>query len=487
VQNSSLKSKTINALIWNSIQRFGVLLLSFLCNLVLARLLSPSDFGSIAMLSLFIELSRIFIDSGFGAAIIQKKNITQKDLSTIFFWNLTVSVILVIILYFSAPAIAEFYQIPLLEDILRIQSISLIINSFCIIQTCKLTKELKFKILSVRGIFSALAGSLIAIVMAFFNYGVWSLVAKELIAGIVSVFLLWAIVKWRPVLIFSWTSFKELFSYGSKLLLSSLINTLYMNIQTLVIGRFFSAKDLGYYSQANKLESLSATSLTTIVGQVTFPVFSSISDDYERLKDVVRKNMKTINFMAFPLLIFLIIIAKPLIVFLFTDKWLNSVPFFQILCINGMLSPLNTANTQIFKAIGRSDIYFKLQLIKRIVGIGIILYSVQFGIMAMMWATAIVSYVFYAINLYFTHRYFIYSVSEQLKDIIPIFIVSLLSGGITYFLLFQINLANIMTLLTGIVLFSAFYIGLSHICKIDGLKYIYLIIKENLWRKVKRS
>jgi O-antigen/teichoic acid export membrane protein len=485
--NSSLRSKTINALIWNSIQRFGVLLLSFLCNLVLARLLSPSDFGSIAMLSLFVGLSRVFIDSGFGAAIIQKKNITQKDLSTIFFWNLAVSIISVIILYFSAPAIAKFYQIPLLKDILRIQSISLIINSFCIVQTCKLIKELKFKILSVRGLFSTLAGSLVAITMAFLDYNVWSLVAKELIASTVSVLLLWKIAKWRPVFIFSWTSFKELFSYGSKLLLSSLVNTLYTNIQTLVIGRVFSVKDLGYYAQANKLESLSATSLTSIVGQVTFPVFSSISDDYERLKNVVRKNMKTINFIAFPLLTFLIVIAKPLIVFFFTDKWLNSVPFFQILCINGMLSPLNTANAEIFKAIGRSDIYFRLQLIQGIVGTGIIMYSVQFGIMAMMWAIAIVSYVFYSINLYFTHRYFIYSVSEQLKDIIPIFIVSLLSGGITYLLLFQINMANVMVLLTGTVLFSVFYIGLSHICKIDGLKYIYLIIKENLWGKVKRS
>ena len=469
----NLKQKAMAATIWSGLETYGVLSMVFLINVILARLLSPDDYGTIGLLLLFIALSRVFIDGGFSSAIIQRKNITQVDLSTVFFWNLSVSLILVIILYFSAPAIANFYNIPLLKDLLRVQSISLIIGAFSLVQISKLTKELKFKTLAMPSMISTVIGAMVGISMAYSGYGVWSLVGKELATRILHVTILWLITRWKPSLIFSWRSFRSLFSFSFKITLTTFTFTLYDNIQTLIIGKVFSVGQLGYYIQAKKLETTSAQSLSSTVGRVTFPLYSSISDDLEGMKYVVRKTLKVISFIIFPMMTLLIIIAQPLIVFLFSDKWIAAVPFFQILCVTGICTVLAQGNMQIFKALGKSGLLFKIQIVMRSVALILILFSIKYGIWALMWCIALNSILFYTIHIYYTQKYFIYSAKEQLQDIVPALFTSLIAGILSHILIVYIaEFSNFLQILLTSLSFACIYFALAYILKIDILNYL---------------
>ena len=289
MSDRTLRQETVSSMIWNAIQRFGTMLLSFVSNLVLARLLLPEDFGCIGMLTIFIALSQTFIDGGFGAALIQKQNTTQKDYSTIFYWNLFVSLLFFIIMLVAAPSIADFYDMPSLCNVLRGMSFVLLINGFLVIQTTILTKKLAFKILAKINLIGTFVGVVISIIAAYFGMGVWSLVIKTVITSVVTGILLWTLNSWRPSLQFSWSSFKSLFNFGGLMLLSSLLNTIFENLQGLVIGKVYTAKDLGYYTQARKIDEIPSWSITQIVTQVSFPVFSKISDNLGSLKNAVKK------------------------------------------------------------------------------------------------------------------------------------------------------------------------------------------------------
>ncbi|MFA5528140.1 MAG: lipopolysaccharide biosynthesis protein, partial [Peptostreptococcales bacterium] len=331
--SSNLKQRTIIGMIWSSIGKFGTLGLSFISNLVLARILMPEDFGYIGMLTIFIAISQVFISGGLGSALIQKKEATHIDYTTVFYWNLIVSLFFIAILFFSAQSIANFYNMPLLKDILRLLSIILIINSFSLVPSIYLQKHLRFKELSTRNIIASLVGVAVAITMALNGYGVWSLVFSNLSSGFASVILLWRLSPWRPTFEFSFYSLKKLFNFGGLMLLSSLVETIYTNIQGLIIGKAFSAQALGYYSQARKLEEIPTDALSSIVNQVSFPVFSQLQDNIELLRSGVRKNIKAISFLNFSLMVLMIVIARPLFLFLYTDKWEISISYFQILCI----------------------------------------------------------------------------------------------------------------------------------------------------------
>ena len=274
---SNLKQKTISSMIWNAIQRFGTMILSFISNIVLAWILVPEDFGCIGMLSIFIAVSEVFIDGGFGSALIQKKGATQEDFSTIFYWNLFVSAILFLALQLFSPVVATFYHMPELTNILRVTSVVLIINGFSVIQTTMLTKALSFKLLAKINVISTFVGVVVSILAAMIGLGVWSLVIKTLLSALLAAILLWTLNKWRPSLVFSTKSFKDLFGFGGLMLVSSLLNTLFENIQGLVIGRVYTPADLGYYSQAKKLDDIPSKSISQIVTQVSFPAFSKSS------------------------------------------------------------------------------------------------------------------------------------------------------------------------------------------------------------------
>lgn len=478
---TDLKQKTITGMIWSGIGRVGTVGISFISNIVLARLLMPDDFGCIGMLYVFIAISGIFISGGFGQALIQKKNPTHLDYTTVFYWNLAMSILFYIILFFSAPAIAHFYKIPLLKDVLRVQSVVLFIQSFSIVQSNQLQKQLRFKELSTRNIVSALSGMIIAIVMAFCGCGVWSLVASALLSATVSVILLWKMSSWRPTLEFSFQSLKELFNFGGLMLLSNLVETIYTNIQSLIIGRWYSAKDLGYYSQAKKLEEVPTNSLSAIVNEVSFPIFSALQDDKTALLTGVRKNVKAITYLNFPLMVMMIVIAQPLINLLYGAKWLTSAPYFQILCVSSMIYTLNTLNTNVIKSLGKSGIYLMVQLSKRLIGIGLIVAGIQlWGLNGLLWAVASVGYISFFINAAVNGRLINYGIFKQIRDIGLCYVVAAAIGVITYFVGNLLPVHDYIVMAIQIILYIALYWSASVLFKFEGYNTYVDIIKSKL-------
>lgn len=465
-------------MIWSGIGRMGTVGISFISNLVLARLLVPDDFGCIGMLYVFIAISSVFISGGLGQALIQKKNPTHIDYTTVFYWNLVMSVIFYVILFFTAPAISNFYNIPLLKQVLRVQSIILLIQSFSIVQSNQLQKQLRFKELSARNILSALVGMIVAIIMAFSGCGVWSLVASTLTQGVVSVILLWKMSSWRPTWEFSFKTLGELFNFGGLMLLSSLVETIYTNLQSLIIGKLYNAKSLGYYAQARKLEEVPTNSLSAVVNEVSFPVFSALQDDKKALVAGVRKNVKAITYLNFPLMVLMMVIAEPLIVFLYGEKWLPSVPYFQILCVSSMIYTLNTLNTNVIKSLGRSGIFFIVQLSKRLIGIGLIVWGVRFGIMGLLWAVASVGYISFFINAIVNGRLVNYGLFKQIKDVGLCYVTAAGIGVAVFFLGKCLPIHPYLLMVVQAVLYIGIYWGVSVLFKFDGYLTYVSILKE---------
>lgn len=367
--SNSLGQKTITGMLWSSVQRFGTILISFMSNIILARLLTPDDYGCIGMLMIFLALASTFIDGGLGSALIQKKEPTEEDYSTIFYWNLIISIILYIFLYISAPLVAQFYGIPLLSSILKVQGIVLITNSLSIIQLNRLKKQLEFKKIATISIVSAVLSVVIAIILAYRGWGVWSLVIQQLFVSFFNTVLLWVYGQWVPLFIFSKKSFKELFNFGSFILLSNLVNTFCNNIQGLLIGKFFAPATMGLYSQARKLEEIASTSFSSVVDQVSYPVLAKVQNDRILFVSMLKKLIISLAYISFPMMIVLILIAEPLITLLYSDKWIECVPYFRILCVAGVAICLQGVNYYGVAAIGKSNELFIWTLVKRFLGI----------------------------------------------------------------------------------------------------------------------
>ncbi|HHT52830.1 MAG: lipopolysaccharide biosynthesis protein [Bacteroidales bacterium] len=485
----SLKQHTIAGMVWSSIGKFGTLGISFLSNIILARILMPEDFGMIGMLYIFLAISQTFINGGLGTALVQRKEPTHIDYSTVFYWNLSFAIFFVIILYFTSPLIAQFYRMAELKNILRVQSIILIINSFSLVPATYLQKNLRFKELSVRNIIAALIGMIAAVSMAYSGFGVWSLVYSNLLAGVASVILLWRMSSWRPTWEFSFESLKSLFSFGGLILLSTLVETIYVNIQGLIIGKAFSATKLGYYTQAKKLEEVPSASLSSIVNEVSFPVFSKLQDDRQILKRGVQKSIKSVVYLNFPLMVLLIVIAHPLFILLYTAKWETSVPYFQILCLGSMLYTLNTVNTNVIKSLGKGNIYFILQFSKRLIGVVCILLSVRFGIEAMLWTIMAMQYVFFFVNAVVNGKLIGYGLWEQIKDVIGSYLLAAVAGVVVYFALHGTPLNEYLIMIMQIILFALIYFGASALLKMEGFltyKEIIMNVVRSKFKKFKK-
>lgn len=480
----SLKERAISGMVWSSVQKFGTISISFIANLILARLLLPADFGSIGMLIVFIALSDTLIDGGFGSALIQKKTPTNTDYSTVFYWNILLAVFLYLFLFLASPYIADFYSIIELSDLLRVLGAILLINSFNIIQTNILIKQLRFKVLAKRDLISTTIGSIIGVSLAYNDFGAWSLVASILVSGVIKSILLWTTCRWRPQPIFSWDSFKSLFRFGSFMFMSNMTEKLFTHLHALIIGKVFSASSLGYFTQASKLESVPASSLSAIVNQVTFPIFSSLQDDLERVRNAVRKNLKAIVFINFPLMVLLIVVAKPLIIILYTDKWLESVPIFQILCVAAMLHYSNTLNTNVIKSAGLGKLFFKLQLMKRAIALVVLIIGLQFGFLGMIWSVVVYNYIYFFINAYYSGRIIRYGIGNQLKDSATEFFNSIISGILTYLLFEYLEFNIYLDLLLQISVYSVLYLMFSFLFKVEGL-FIYKEVLVNFWVKRK--
>ena len=479
----NLKEKTVSGMMWGAVGKVGTLTINFLSNLVLARLLMPEDFDCIGMLAIFLAVSNIFIQGGLGTALIQKKNPTKLDYSTVFYWNLVFAVVFYVILFAIAPAVARFYGLPILQPMLRVQSSVLIIQSFAIVQITQLQKRMDFRALAIRNMAAALAGTLIAIPMAFHGYGAWSLVASAILAAIVNVLLLWKMSDWRPSLEFSFASLKQLFSFGGLMLLSSLAETLYTNLQGLIIGKRFPAGNLGYYMQAKKLEEVPVTGLSSIVNDVTFPAFAKLQDDPDRLLEGMRKSTKALSFVNFPMMILLMIIALPLITLLYGAKWETSAPYFQILCISGLIYTINTLNTNVIKALGKGKIYFAVQIIKRTIGIALIFFGMRYGIYGLLWAVASVSYISFIINALVSKKLINYGIFRQLWDVFPCLLAAATAGVLAYLLGRVLPLNMYVVMLIQIVVYAVLYLLLAKLLKIEGLQTYTDILTNLLHRK----
>lgn len=478
--SASLKDSAINSMLWVTVDRTGGYFLLFVSNLVLARLLMPEDFGCIAMLHVFIALADIVVHGGFGVALIQKKNPTHIDYASVFYINLAVSVVLYSILYALAPAISRFYGMPLLIKILRVQAVILIINSFSVVQISILKKNLQFKAIAIRNILANFLGLTTGVVCAFWGLGVWSLVINTFVTQSVGVVLLWKASDWRPTREFSFDSVKELFGFGGFMMLSSIVNTIYNELQSLLVGKFYSATDLGYVNQAKKLEGVPSGALSSVVSQVSFPVFSKLQDNFAALKKGMKKNIKSIQYVNFPMMLLLIVIAEPLILLLYGERWAESIPYFQILCVSRLIGVVVPINMNVIGAIGKGKLYFITQLIKCGFAILIITFSIQHGIYALMIALAVIPIFEFLVCSIISNKLIQYGFFEQVVDMLPTFGVSLLVAGISYGLKYIIPWHPYFLMVLQVLLYCILYLGITKLLKFEAFGIYYDVMLNRL-------
>lgn len=481
---ASLKDSAINSMLWVTIDKTGGYFLVFVSNLILARLLMPEEFGTIAMLHVFLAISDIIVHGGFGSALIQKKNPTHIDYASVFYINLAVSILLYIILFIAAPAIARFYSMPLLSLILRVQAIELMINSFSVVQLSILKKNLKFKALAIRNVLSNFIGLTACVVCAFLGLGVWSLVINVIVSRLFGVLLLWKASDWRPTLEFSWQSVKELFGFGGFMMLSSIVTSIYNDLQSLLIGKFYSAADLGYVNQAKKLEGIPSGALSSVVTQVSFPVFSKLQDNVELLKTGIRKNIKSIQYINLPMMLLLMVIAEPLIELLYGERWMACVPYFQILCVSrfpGVIIPLNMS---IISAKGKGKLYFVIQLIKCVFSIVVVVLSVRHGIYALMIALTLIPFFEFAVCSVVNNKLIHYGLFQQLRDILPTFGIAFLLAALTFGLKFIIPWHPYIVMVIQSLVYVVLYVGITKSLEFEAFDVYYnVLLKKVLKRK----
>ena len=427
--SESLKNKTVKGVSWSFIDNLASSGISFLVGLVLARLLTPSEYGIMAIITIFIAVSNSIVDSGFSNALIRKTDAKRVDYNTVFIFNLIVSAVLYVVLFFLAPAISVFFREPLLVDVMRVIGWVLLINALAIIPRTLFVKEVNFKTQTKVSLIASVSSGVIGIGMAFSGMGVWSLVGQQLSRQLLNTLFLWVYCKWRPVWEFSVQSFKELFGFGSKLLLSGLLDTVFKEIYSLVIGRCYTAAQLGQYTRASQFNQIFSSNLTSVIQRVSYPVLSSIQDEPERLREAYRKVIKSTMLITFACMLGLAAVAKPLIILLIGEKWLPAVGFLQIICFSGMLYPLHAINLNILQVKGRSDLFLRLEVIKKIIAVGPLLLGVFFSIEYMLWGSVCTSLIAYFLNSYYSANLINYPTKDQVKDILPTFVVSFVTAA----------------------------------------------------------
>lgn len=476
----SLKQKTISGLFWSFTDSFASQGVQFIVGIILARILSPREFGLIGMLAIFIAVSQSVIDSGFSQALIRKNDCTNTDYSTVFFFNFATGLSLYVILILSAPYISSFFNEPQLKSIIQVLGSVLIINSLTIIQRTILTKHINFKLQARISIVSSVGSGIIGITLAIFNFGVWSLVALEISRQVLNSMFLWMWNHWKPNFLFSKKSFLELFGFGSKLLLSGLIDTIYRNVYYLIIGKYFSAAELGYFTRAIQFRNLPSQDLTNVIQRVTYPVLSSIKDDIPRLKGNYQKLLRSTMFISFILMLGMASVAKPMILTLVGGKWLPSVIYLQMLCFVGMFYPLSALNLNMLKVQGRSDLFLKLEIIKKTLSIPTIVIGIIWGIKIMIAGMIFNSIISYFLNSYWSGRLIGYSVKQQVIDILPSFILALSVCSLIFSLGIFIQLHHFLVLIIQITAGALLTIGISELLRFRD----YLFLKELFIEKI---
>jgi len=475
----SLKKKTISGLFWSFIDNTALIGISFIVGIILARLLSPKEYGLLGMLAIFISISQSFIDSGFSQALLRKQNCTPADYSTVFYFNIIVSISFYLILFTCAKPIGNFFHEPILKNLIRVLGLGLIINSFTLIQSTQLTKRIDFKLQAKISFISSISSGIISIYMAYTGWGVWSLVVSALVRYSISSFSLWFWSNWKPIWHFSINSLKELFSFGSKLLVSGLIDIIFRNAFTMVIGIYYTAVELGYYTRADQFQSLPSSNLQTIIGRVSLPVLLTIQDDIPRLKQAYQKIIRSTMFISFILMLGMAAIARPLVLTLIGEKWEPCIIYLQMLCFIGMLYPLQAINLDMLQIQGRSDLFLRLEIIKKALAVPIIIIGIFWGVKAMILGMLLLSLIGLYLNSYWSGRFIKYSFFDQLKDILPSFILALIINLIVFSETFFIPAKPLLLLIIQLITGAALTVGLGEIFCFKDYIYIKEIVKEN--------
>ena len=424
-----MTDKTVKGVGWSFIDNIASSGVTFLVGLVLARLLTPAEYGIMAMIAIFIAISNSIIDSGFSNALIRKIHIDRIDYNTVFYFNLLVSIVIYLLLFFASPAISSFFKEPILINVTRIIGWVVIINALAIIPRTIFVRNIDFKTQTKISLISSISSGIIGIGMALSNMGAWSLVGQQISRQLLNTLFLWIFCKWRPVWEFSIKSFRELFGFGSKLLLSGLLDTIYKNIYYIVIGRFYTSSQLGQFTRAEQFKTIFSSNLTTVVQRVSYPVLSSIQEEPERLREAYRKVIKITMLVTFACMLGLAAVSKSLLLILIGEKWLPAVHFLQIICFSGMLYPLHAINLNILQVKGRSDLFLKLEILKKVIAIGPIIIGIFCGIEYMLYGSVCTSFIAYFLNSYYSADLINYSTKKQITDILPTFLVSLFTSA----------------------------------------------------------
>lgn len=475
----SLKKQTLNGMIWSTIERFSVQGVQFLVMIIMARLLSPKDYGLVGMLTVFIAVAQSLIDSGFSQALIRKQDRTETDNSTVFYFNIGVGIAVYLFFYAIAPLVSRFYNTPELTGVMRVISLSVIFNSLAIVQRALLTIQLNFKTQAKASLIAAIISGVLGIILAYIDWGVWAIVMQQLTNLGINTLLLWYLTRWRPQSGFSKTSFHELFIFGSKLLFSGLLDTLYRNIYLIVIGKLFTASRLGYYTRAQQFSDFPSTNLTGVLQRVTYPVLCKIQDDEELLAQAYRKFLRLSAFLIFPLMIGLSAVAEPFILLLLKEQWLFVATILQVICFAAMWYPIHAINLNLLQVKGRSDLFLRLEVIKKILGVLILAVTIPMGLIAMCYGQIVSSIISLVINTYYTGKLIHVGFIRQMRDLSPI-----LSLVFTMWLLIRMGVfplvgeASLARLIYGIIVGTIYYIGCAYFCRFSELHELLSLFRK---------
>lgn len=469
------KINVFSNFIWRFAERCGAQLVSFIVSIVLARILTPEDYGTIALVTVFTTILQVFVDSGLGTALIQKKDADDLDFSSVFYFNFVICLILYAGMFAAAPYIAIFYEDATLTPVIRVLSLTIVISGVKGIQQAYVSRNMLFK----RFFFSTIGGTIfsafLGIGMAYAGFGVWALVAQQLSNTTIDTLILWITVKWRPKKEFSWRRLKVLLAFGWKLLISSLLDTAYNNLRNLIIGKMYSSADLAYYNQGDKMPSVIVNNINTSIDSVLLPTMANAQDDCTRIKEMTRRAIKMSTYAMAPLMMGLAFCAEPIIRLVLTEKWLPCVPYLRIFCITYMFYPIHTANLNAIKAMGRSDMFLKLEIAKKIVGIFLLILTMNLGVMAMAYSLLVGSVLNQIINSWPNRKLLLYGYTEQIKDILPNILLAVVMGICVYFVGF-IHLPTIVVLLLQICMGAIIYIGISALLRFEEFTYIINLI-----------
>lgn len=474
------RSTVISSFFWRFLEQFGNQAIQFITQILLARLLIPEEFGLIAMIAIFIALGRVFVDAGFGQALIQSKTLNEVDKSSIFLVNIIVAIIIYALIFLASPFIASFYDVDILTVILRVQSIIIIINAFAIVQRSILLREMQFKMSFKISLIATIVQGSTGVSLAYFGFGVWALVFSQISWTTTNAVLLWIFVKWIPKNKFSLSRIRTLSKFGIGILGTSLLNSVFANIHSIVIGKSFSAELLGFYNRGESLPKIAINTINEPVKAVIFSKLSKMQDDHQSIKNAMRRIMLIGSFFIFPMMLLLAITAKPLVSILLTDKWLFCVPFVQLATIKYAFAPMHSANLEAIKSLGRSDIFFRLSVIKNSITVIILLITLPFGIYTVAVGSVFASIISLLINLVPNNKLIQYSLKEQMKDILPNLLLTTFTGVVVLMIVGNLELSKYTSILLSAFVGATVFIGTAAAFKLKSLNESLILLRTLL-------